>query len=78
LLIDQHKELVKTWRAIHKSKNEDKRNTAISILCELPLTESEAVKLEEKFNDNVLRNKKLKEWSKFASNKYRRARKALK
>jgi hypothetical protein len=42
------------------------------------LTESEAVKLEDKFNDNVLRNKKLKEWSKFASNKYRRARKALK
>ena len=78
LLIDQHKELVKTWRAIHKSKNEDKRNTAISILCELPLTESEAVKLEEKFNDNVLRNKKLKEWSKFASDKYQRARKALK
>ena len=78
LLIDQHKELVKTWRAIHKSKNEDKRNTAISILCELPLTESEAVKLEEKFNDNVLRNKKLKEWNKFASNKYQRAKKALK
>ena len=55
-----------------------KKNTAISVLCELPLTESEAIRLEEKFNDNVLRNKKLKEWSKFASDKYQRARKALK
>ncbi len=77
LLIDQHKELVKTWRAIHKSKNESKREKAIAILCEVPLTESEAIKLEEKFTDIVLRNNKLKEWSRFASDKYERARKAL-
>ena len=78
LLIDQHKELVKTWRTIHKSKNQAKREKAIAILCELPLTETEAMALEKQFSDLILRNRKLKEWSEFAGDKYKRARNALK
>ena len=78
LLIDRHKELVKTWRTIHKSKNPVKREKAIAILRELPLTETEAMSLEDQFSDPVLRNRKLKEWSEFAGDKYKRARSALK
>ena len=45
LVIEPHKDLVNTWKAINKSEDPMKRATAIQILGQVPITEAEALEL---------------------------------
>ena len=47
LVIEPHKDLVNTWKAINKSKDPAKRAAAIQILGQVPITEAEAMALSE-------------------------------
>ena len=79
LVIEPHKDLVSTWKAINKSKNPEKRAAAIQILGQVPITEAEALELSQgswKMPD--FRNQKLKEWRAFAKEKFKEAKKAVK
>lgn len=75
MIIDSHKELVDAWMAIRKSKN---KKAAIEELGKLPVTEDEALKLAEKWDDQAFRNKKISEWTNFAREKYDRAKELAK
>ena len=71
MIIDSHKELAGAWRAIRRSKNKE---AALEELGKLPVTEEEALKLAEKWDDQALRNRKISEWTNFAKEKYNRAK----
>ena len=47
LVIEPHKDLVNTWKAINKIKDPEKRAAAIQILGQVPITEAEALALSE-------------------------------
>jgi ABC-type Fe3+ transport system substrate-binding protein len=79
LVIEPHKDLVSTWKAINKSKDPEKRAAAIQILGQMPITEAEALELSQgnwKMPD--FRNQKLKEWRTFAKEKFKEAKKVAK
>ena len=79
LVIEPHKDLVNTWKAINKSKDPAKRAAAIQILGQVPITEAEALELSEgKWQMPDFRNQKLKEWRAFAKEKFKEAKKAVK
>ena len=79
LVIENHKNLVSTWKTINKTKDLQKRATAIKILGEMPITEDEAMRLSEsEWKRPDFRNRKLKEWAQFSREKFRRAKKASK
>ena len=79
LVIENHKNLVSTWKTINKTKDSQKRAAAIKILGEMPITEDEAMRLSEsEWKRPDFRNRKLKEWAQFSREKFRRAKKAAK
>ena len=79
LVVDPHKELVSAWNAIGKCKNAEQREAAIEMLVRLPITEAEALQMaEEKWSRQDYRNEKLKEWGKFATDKFRAAKRMAK
>ena len=79
LVIEPHKDLVNTWKAINKSKDPEKRAAAIQILGQVPITEAEALELSEgSWQAPDFRNQKLKEWRAFAKEKFKEAKKAVK
>ena len=79
LVIEPHKDLVNTWKAINKSKDPEKRAAAIQILGQVPITEAVALELShDDWQKPDFRNQKLKEWRGFAKEKFREAKKAVK
>ena len=75
LIIDSHKDLVNTWKAIRKSKDPAKRDAAIAVLTKMPITEAEAMALASgAWKDPTVRNEKIKEWGQFAKQKFKEAR----
>ena len=79
LVIEPHKDLVDTWKAINESEDLEKRAAAIQILGQVPITEAEALELSQgDWQKPDFRNQKLKEWRAFAKEKFREAKKAVK
>ena len=75
LIIDSHKDLVNTWKAIRKCKDPAKREAAIAALTKMPITEEEAMELAvSAWKDPTVRNEKRKEWGQFAKDKFKEAR----
>ena len=75
LIIDSHKDLVNAWKAIRKCKDPAKRDAAIAVLTQMPITEEEAMKLAgADWKDPTIRNEKRKEWGQFAKEKFKKAR----
>ena len=75
LIIDSHKDLVNAWKAIGKCKNPAKREAAIAVLTQMPITEEEAMALaKDAWKDPTVRNEKIKEWGQFAKAKFKEAR----
>ena len=75
LIIDSHKDLVNTWKAIRKCKDSAKRDAAIAVLTKMPITEEEAMELAGgAWKDPKIRNEKIKEWGQFAKEKFKEAR----
>lgn len=75
LIIDAHKELVNAWKAIGKCKDPAKREAAIAVLTEMPVTEADAMQLaRETWKDPKVRNEKIKAWGAFAKSKFKEAR----
>ncbi len=75
LIIDSHKDLVNTWKAIRKCKDPAKRDAAIAVLTKMPITEEEAMELAGgAWKDPTVRNEKIKEWGQFAKEKFKEAR----
>ena len=75
LIIDSHKDLVNTWKAIRKCKDPAKRDAAIAVLTKMPITEEEAMKLARSdWKDPTVRNEKIKDWGQFAKEKFKEAR----
>ena len=75
LIIDSHKDLVNTWKAIRKCKDSAKRDAAIAVLTQMPITEEEAMKLARSdWKNPTVRNEKIKEWGQFAKEKFKEAR----
>lgn len=75
MIIDSHKELADAWRVIVKSKN---REAALEALGKVPVTEEQALKWIEKWDDQTFRNEKITEWINFAKEKYNRAKELAK
>ena len=79
LVIEPHRDLINTWKAINKSDDPMKRAAAIEILGQVPITEAEALELSRaKWQMPDFRNQKLKEWRAFAKEKFKEAKKAAK
>ena len=75
LIIDSHKDLVNAWKAIGKCKDPAKREAAIAVLTQMPITEAEAMALADgAWKDPTVRNEKIKEWGQFAKAKFKEAR----
>ena len=75
LIIDSHKDLVNAWKAIRKCKDPAKRDAAIAVLTEMPITEAAAMELgADPWKDPTIRNEKIKEWGQFAKEKFKAAR----
>jgi len=75
LIIDSHKDLTNAWKAIRKCKDPAKRDAAISVLTQIPITEEAAMKLARSdWKDPTVRNEKIKEWGQFAKEKFKEAR----
>ncbi len=67
LIVDKHKSLKKAWKGAIKG---GVTAAELANLGKVPVTEAEALKLIERWDDNVFRNKKINEWINFASKKY--------
>jgi ABC-type Fe3+ transport system substrate-binding protein len=67
LFIDTHDDLKKAWQTVQKQKNPE---ASLAEIAKLPVTEKEFEELSAKWNDDVLRNKKINEWVTFAKKKY--------
>ncbi|MBP9707686.1 MAG: extracellular solute-binding protein [Oligoflexales bacterium] len=67
MVIDTHRELKTAWKTI--IKNGMKESDLIE-LSKMPLTEKEFEQLSAKWDNEVLRNKTINEWVKFAHKKY--------
>ena len=75
LIIDSHKDLVNAWKAIRKCKDPAKRDAAIAVLTQMPITEEEAMQMAAgAWKDPTVRNEKIKEWGQFAKAKFKEAR----
>ena len=75
LIIDSHKDLINAWKAIRKCKDPAKRDAAIAVLTQMPITEEEAMKMARSdWKDPTIRNEKRKEWGQFAKEKFKEAR----
>ena len=75
LIIDSHKDLVNAWKAIRKCKDPAKRDAAIAVLTQMPITEAEAMQMAAgAWKDPTIRNEKIKEWGQFAKAKFKEAR----
>ena len=75
LIIDSHKDLVNAWKAIRKCKDPAKRDAAIAVLTQMPITEEVAMQLAgSDWKDPTVRNEKIKEWGQFAKEKFKEAR----
>ena len=75
LIIDSHKDLVNAWKAIQKCKDPAKRDAAIAVLTQMPITEAEAMQMAATdWKDPSIRNEKIKEWGQFAKEKFKEAR----
>ncbi len=75
LIIDSHKDLVNAWKDIRKCKDAAKREAAIAVLTQMPITEAEAMQLAQSdWKDPTIRNQKIKEWGQFAKEKFKEAR----
>ena len=75
LIIDSHKDLVNAWKAIGNCKDAVKREAAIAVLTQMPISEEEAMQFATaEWKDPGFRNEKLKEWGQFAKRKFREAR----
>ena len=75
LIIDSHKDLVNAWKAIRKCKDPAKRDAAITILTQMPITEEAAMQLAgSDWKNPTIRNEKIKEWGQFAKEKFKKAR----
>ncbi len=69
LLVDTHADLEKAWA---KTIEKGLKPSDIKVLTEMPILESELESYAEKWNDQVFRNEKINEWTKFAKAKYSR------
>lgn len=75
LIIDSHTDLVDAWKAIAASKNEQKTQAAIAELVKMPINEDDAMSIAaSKWDDQVFRNEKIKEWGQFAQQKYQKVK----
>ena len=75
LIIDSHKDLVNAWKAIRKCKDPAKRDAAIAVLTQMPITEEEAMEMAgSAWKNPTVRNEKIKEWGQFAKEKFKKAR----
>ena len=75
LIIDSHKDLVNAWKAIRKCKDPAKRDAAIAVLTQMPITEEKAMEMAAgSWKDPKVRNEKIKEWGQFAKEKFKEAR----
>ncbi len=75
LIIDSHKDLGNAWKAIGTCKDAAKREAAIAVLTQMPLSEEEAMQFATaEWKDPGFRNEKLKEWGQFAKRKFKEAR----
>ena len=75
LIIDSHKDLINAWKAIRKCKDSAKRDAAIAVLTQMPITEEEAMKMAgADWKNPTVRNEKIKEWGQFAKEKFKEAR----
>jgi len=75
LIIDSHKDLINAWKAIRKCKDPAKRDAAMAVLTQMPITEEEAMKMARSdWKDPTIRNEKRKEWGQFAKEKFKEAR----
>ena len=81
MIIDSHADLVSVWGKIigvNKTFSEAGQtsthiNTAIEKMCEVPISEAEALALAAKWDNETLRNEKIAEWHEFALDKYEEA-----
>lgn len=69
LHIDTHQELKKAWKAVI---DRGSKPAEIAALGKMPVTEAEALALAAKWEDEVLRNKKINEWTELARAKYKK------
>ena len=75
LIIDSHKDLINAWKAIRKCKDPAKRDAAMAVLTQMPITEEAAMKMAgADWKDPTIRNEKRKEWGQFAKEKFKEAR----
>ncbi len=71
MIIDLHDELSTAWEAIIKSKK-DNKNKLFAELVKIPISEEEAFKLSSQWENSIIRNKKIKEWTIFSQDKYKK------
>jgi len=75
LIIDTHDDLVAAWKKLIENKDklpEDKYNEILAEFTKVPISESEALELADKWSDQALRNQKISEWRTFAQEKYKK------
>jgi len=78
LIVDFHRQLASTWKLINECPIPEKREVALDILVQIPITENEATQISiNGWEDQNFRNRKLKEWSDFTRKKFRLAKKAV-
>ena len=78
LIVDFHRQLASTWKLINECSIPEKREAALDILVQIPITENEATQISiNGWEDQNFRNRKLKEWSDFTRKKFRLAKKAV-
>ncbi len=78
LIIDSHKDLINAWKAIRRCKDPAKRDAAIAVLTQMPITEEEAMKMAHAdWKNPTVRNEKRKEWGQFAKEKFKEAQKLV-
>lgn len=79
LVVDSHKALVSAWKTINQCQDSKKREIAIKILSQVPITEEAAMQMaQEEWKKQDYRNQQLKEWGTFALQKFIKAEKLAK
>ncbi|RKY59287.1 MAG: hypothetical protein DRP94_04015 [Candidatus Latescibacterota bacterium] len=67
LIIDVHVDLVRAWRAVI---GRGLREEEVELLCRPPVSEEEALRLADRWDDPEFRNERIAEWRTFARKKY--------
>jgi len=67
LIIDVHDDLVRAWRAVI---GRGLREEEVELLCRPPVSEEEALRLADRWDDPEFRNERIAEWKAFARKKY--------